>query len=445
MPHDIKSCAAQHFGPWMIEPKWFTEAVSAVKAGTFKSEQVVERGPDGVPVYVWDVTDGVATIPISGQTQKGDSSFGGTSSVRVRNAIRQASKREDVTAILLHIDSPGGTVAGTAELANDVRNARDAGKYVHTHFSDLGASAAYWVGSQADYVTAEPTTLIGSIGVVAIVEDSSGMADKMGVKVHVISTGDHKGAFAPGREVTDEQLADLQRKVNDLNKHFLRGVAKGRDMAMDKVRDLATGQVWIADEAKKRGLVDAVASFDEVTALLTKRTFDMNKEQALAFIDENPDVIADRIEQAKSMGRSDGRGEVISEYEDKLEAAEGDHALAFGSVQDGTDIKAITKIVSDRKAQAEAIQAEATARAAAEQRAEEAEARVKALEALGSGQPPLSTGAGSSTPDYEGMSSKERAEAEWEANEKMADGRKPQDFKKDRYTAFRVQQLDKRD
>src|SRR5438132_10158606 len=83
-----RKCAAQHFGPWMIEPEWFAQAVSAVKAGTFKAETVRDASTDE---KLYEVSgDGIANISIAGQITKGDSSFGGASSVRVRNAIRKA-------------------------------------------------------------------------------------------------------------------------------------------------------------------------------------------------------------------------------------------------------------------------------------------------------------------------------------------------------------------
>jgi hypothetical protein len=101
-----EKCAAQHFGPWMVEPKWFAQAVSAVKAGTFQ--------PDAPPTFESDgyaiTPNGIAVVPVFGQMTKEDSSFGGCNSVRTRKAVRDAGSDPNVRAILLHIDSPGGTV-----------------------------------------------------------------------------------------------------------------------------------------------------------------------------------------------------------------------------------------------------------------------------------------------------------------------------------------------
>ena len=264
-----QACAAQHFGLWLIEPQWFNQAVASIRAGIFIAQPGIFKSKDKgeeEPIYIRD-DSGIAHIYISGQMTKKESSFGGASSIRSRNAIRTAVNDEKVGAILMHIDSPGGTAAGTASLARDVRMA-DTIKPVYTHFEDLGASAAYWVGSQARRVTAEPTSEIGSIGTLAYVVDTSGEFEKNGWKAYVISTGPYKGAFAEGTEITKEQLAYLKETVDDLNRYFLEGVSEGRKMDMKQVETAADGRVYDAVKAKKLGLIDDVQPIDDVLAMI---------------------------------------------------------------------------------------------------------------------------------------------------------------------------------
>ena len=269
----VQKCAAQHFGPWMVEPAWFERAVAAVKAGIYVTYRPrAAEGSEGAerPAYR-RTADGIAVLSLEGQLTKGESSFdGGTSTVRARRAIRQAAGDEAVKAIMLLIDSPGGTVAGTAELAADVAAANRA-KPVHAHIEDLGASAAYWIGSQAARLTATPTSLVGSIGTVAVVEDSSEQMSKEGVVVHVISTGDYKGAFTPGAPVKPEHLEYLRGYVGDLNEHFLGAVATGRHLSLDAVRRLADGRIHLAEAARSLGLLDAVCDQDEAMQDLRSR------------------------------------------------------------------------------------------------------------------------------------------------------------------------------
>ena len=267
------ACMARHIGPWMVEPKWFTDTVAAVKAGLF---QVQETEPPESSLYALG-RDGIATIGIIGSMMKGDSKFGGTNTLRTRRAVRRAVSDQDVKAVMLHIDSPGGMVAGTGELANDVRQANTQ-KPVYAHIEDTGASAAYWVASQARRITATPTSEVGSIGVVAVVEDSSGAAEMEGIKVHVVASAPLKGAFADGAPVTSEQLDYLKGLVRELNSHFLAGVSKGRGMPIAAVREVADGRVHLAANALAMGLIDAVSTLDEAVKFV--RT-DLRKAQKM--------------------------------------------------------------------------------------------------------------------------------------------------------------------
>lgn len=214
----------------------------------------------------------VAVIELTGKLMKQRASMGGgTSTVQARRDIRAAANDPDVSAILLKIDSPGGTAAGTEALANEVAAAKTK-KPVWAYVEDLAASAAYWVASQADKIIANATGLVGSIGTYGVVQDLSGAAAMEGVKVHVIRAGEMKGVGTPGTEITADHLADMQRIVNDLNEHFLAGVRTGRadTLTNAQVFKLADGRVYIAAEAKKLGLIDAVGSFDTAMSDLQK-------------------------------------------------------------------------------------------------------------------------------------------------------------------------------
>jgi signal peptide peptidase SppA len=259
------TCFASHMGLWLIDPMWFQAALDAVRAGGFPTADpaALKAVADAKP---YDLCNGVAVVPIVGQMQKGFTKFGGTSTVATRQALRLALSDPAVGSIMLAVDSPGGTVAGTEELAHAVREA-DKVKPVVAHVEDTGASAAYWVASQARRVTAAPTAEVGSIGTVAVVADTSGAAALEGVKVHVIATGPFKGAGFDGAPITDDQLATIRDRVVALNEHFLAAVAGGRKVSPEKVRnDWADGRVWIAGTAKSMGLVDGVERFDAALA-----------------------------------------------------------------------------------------------------------------------------------------------------------------------------------
>jgi protease-4 len=211
---------------------------------------------------LYSQVDDIALIRIVDQMSKAPSSMGGTSTILTRRAIRQALADEEITSLLLAIDSPGGMVAGTMELAEEVRRASEK-KPVSAHIEDLGASAAYWVASQAQRITATVITQVGSIGVLAEVWDESGVAEKMGLKVHVVSTGPYKGLGAPGTPVTDELLQEVDAIVQGIGAQFFRDVQQGRKLSNPRLAAVTTGQVWLAPQALELGLIDGIESFEQ--------------------------------------------------------------------------------------------------------------------------------------------------------------------------------------
>lgn len=277
-------CVAVHAGLWAVEVGWFRRALAALEAGnaaalsalTLRAARGDVDGPDAAagderrPLYT--LSGGIAHVRIVDQMQKPASKFGGTSTIRVRRAIRAAVGDREARGILLHVDSPGGTAAGTDALARDVA-AAGAVKPLSAHIEDLGASAAYWVASAASAaggrLTASPTSEVGSIGTYAWIPDSRQMYEQAGITVHLVTSGGMKGAFAEGSKVTKEQLAYAQGLVDVHFEHFLDAVAAGRrNLSRDRIAELADGRLHDAAEAVALGLIDAVVTDDEAIGLL---------------------------------------------------------------------------------------------------------------------------------------------------------------------------------
>ncbi len=187
--------------------------------------------------------------------------FGFTSTATLRQTIEEAMANRTVGGILLHIESPGGSVFGTGDLADTIRAARDV-KPVYAYIEDIGASAAYWIASQADRIFTNPTALTPAIGTYMVIDDWSKWFEDKGIKTHVVRAGKFKGAGEVGAKITEEQLADFQREIDSLNQHFVAGVAKGRRMSIDKVVELADGRVYVGAEAQRLGLIDGVQSLE---------------------------------------------------------------------------------------------------------------------------------------------------------------------------------------
>ncbi len=258
-------CAALHFAPWCVRSFWLQQMVEAVRSGIVPAD--AERAKraytvDGDPCHPYQVTaDGIAIISLEGALMKQWSKYGGTSTTWARAAIRHADKNDEVGGTMLHIDSPGGTSAGMAELSDDVRDTK---KPIHAHIDDLGASAAYGPASQADHISMNRTGFAGAIGTYAVIHDTSGAMEMKGVKVHVLATGFMKGAGVEGTEITKEQLDIWQGQVEQHFSHFAALVRNGRSQLRAKAmfNKVSDGRVFDSKQSMELGLIDRIESFD---------------------------------------------------------------------------------------------------------------------------------------------------------------------------------------
>lgn len=281
---DTSQCFQSHLGIWCIEALWMQQALAAIQSGMWKAEQ---SGP--IPVSAvkerpgYELAKGVAVIPLHGHMMKARSKFGGASTVQIRQMIREASRDPEVKTLLLHIDSPGGHVAGTQELADDIYRVRASGKTILAHIDDLGASGAYWAASQCTRITANQTAEVGSIGTVAILEDNSARMERLGVRVHVVSTGPYKGLGVEGTSISSEGLAYIRTRVENLNEHFQQSLRRGRTMKPKQLADASDGRVHIAAQALHMGLIDHICSFEQALEEASQsRLTDTNYRGSLA-------------------------------------------------------------------------------------------------------------------------------------------------------------------
>jgi signal peptide peptidase SppA len=170
-----------------------------------------------------------------------------------------------VDRIVLRIDSPGGTVAGTSEMAETIRQVSAGGKPVIAYVDGMAASAAYWLASQADeIVMAGPTSEVGSIGVITAHVDATRAQESRGFKVQVFRTSPLKAPGALGETLTREQAAAIDRDLKDFHAVFAGAVAAGRSLTDEQVAAATTGEMWRPDAAIAMGLADRVATWEQV-------------------------------------------------------------------------------------------------------------------------------------------------------------------------------------
>jgi capsid assembly protease len=212
----------------------------------------------------------IAVLPLYGVvTQRGNmiddiSGPGSVSTQQFSGSLRDALADDAIGSILIDIDSPGGSVYGVAELADEIYQAR-AKKPVVAIANSLAASAAYWIGSSAAELYVTPGGEVGSIGVYLAHEDWSKNVEEAGVKVTLISAGKYKVEGNPYEALPAEARAFMQSRVDDYYGAFTRGVARGRNVSVAAVRQgMGQGRVLGAGAALSEKMVDGVMTFDEV-------------------------------------------------------------------------------------------------------------------------------------------------------------------------------------
>jgi signal peptide peptidase SppA len=212
----------------------------------------------------------ISVLPLYGiVTQRGNladdmSGPGSVSTQRFSAALREAMADETVGQILIDIDSPGGSVYGVGELAAEILQARST-KPIIGLANSLSASAANWVGSACTEMYVTPGGEVGSIGVWQAHQDVSKAMDEAGVKTTLISAGKFKTEGNPYTALDAEALAFMQSRVDDYYQAFTKGVAKGRGVGIDAVRNgMGQGRVLGADAALAEKMVDGVMTFDDV-------------------------------------------------------------------------------------------------------------------------------------------------------------------------------------
>ncbi len=217
-----------------------------------------------------DKTEGKRVALITGagaivQTARGG--FGGMAADKMSQAISDAAADKDVGAIVLRIDSPGGSPAASETIRRALTQARAKGKPVVVSMGSYAASGGYWVASGADRIVAQPGTLTGSIGVFGGKLSLAGLWDKIGLKWDEANAGAHAAMWSPNAPFTAEEKERFDAQLGDIYKAFVARVMEARKMTREQVLAVAEGRVWTGRQAKDKGLVDALGGIDEAAAL----------------------------------------------------------------------------------------------------------------------------------------------------------------------------------
>ena len=351
--------------PWAIAPEKLAEIKSVYRAH-FAGEKIdwknieakiglgsVKRAKDA-PSY--EITNGVAVIEVTGVLTKGLSFFsflfGGTSTRDISNALTAALKDDAVKSIILHVDSPGGTVSGTQELAAEVFAARGQ-KPIAAYSDGQVTSAAYWIASAADKVyLAGDTVVAGSIGVVATHVDYSKNDEMHGIKVTEVTAGKYKRIYSENAPLSPEGRQTLQDEVDYLYSVFVNDVARQRGVFVEDALAMADGKLFFGRQAIDAGLVDGIITMeglinkmaggapDIFRAVQNNQTKEDTDVDLKTFKEKYPDLY-------KSVA-DEGRAEAQAEAEKAIAEVKTAHEQALKDAQAQVDAGVETRVQEER-------------------------------------------------------------------------------------------------
>ena len=278
------------------------------------------------------IEDGIGVVAIEGPILRKPDLFariffGATSSEDIGEALREAGERDDIKAVFLNIDSPGGTVAGTPELAAAVK-ALNGSKPVYAFSSGLMCSAAYWIASQARAIYATPSAQVGSIGVVQAVIDNTAALDQAGLKVEVFSVGKYKAMGAPGTSLTDDQRELIQSNLAEIAAEFHDAVlSRGRAIPAEAME----GQTFSGKQAQRSNLAGMVP--DRADAMRRLRVYHASVDTGSRSMKTIEDELAEARTQVANLQRDhQAQTELLNEASTSVDSLRGEVELLAAEI-----------------------------------------------------------------------------------------------------------------
>jgi len=238
----------------------------------------------------------VALIPIKGAiVSEAVSIFGQevADSPTIVRFIEKADENENIKAIIFEINSPGGSPVATEEIARAIEKTN---KPTVAWIREMGTSAGYWVASSTDKIVASRMSTTGSIGAIASYLEFSGLLMDYNVTYQRLVSGKYKDIGSPLKPMSIEERVLLQNYLDKLYGYFIKAVAENRNLSEEKVRELATGMIYLGEEAKEFGLVDVLGG----------------KEEAIDIIEKELNITVELVEYREQKGLGDLLGGVFS-------------------------------------------------------------------------------------------------------------------------------------
>lgn len=215
--------------------------------------------------------DGIGVVVAAGDITDGNAGPGAIGGLSTANLIRKAREDDQIKAVVLRVDSPGGSAYGSELIRRELELTRAAGKPVVVSMGNVAASGGYWISMAADEVIADPSTVTGSIGVFAILPTADKVVDKLGIHTAGVTTTWLADAYNPLRPLDPRFGQLVQSSINHIYSEFTTKAAQARKTTPEKIDEVGQGRVWTGAQAKERGLVDTIGSYGDALKSAARR------------------------------------------------------------------------------------------------------------------------------------------------------------------------------
>ncbi|HNP19324.1 MAG TPA: signal peptide peptidase SppA [Fulvivirga sp.] len=245
----------------ILEEKTATNDLTLITYGKYK---------DSFSTYKISKNE-IAVIVADGDIVSGKGDAKSIGSEKFAKQIREAREDDDVKAIVMRINSPGGSYLASDVMWREISLAAKR-KPVIASMSNYAASGGYYLAMACDTIVAQPNTITGSIGIFGMLFNLEGLLnDKLGITNDEVSTGDYSGMLTVSRGLTDAEKSIIQNSVERNYETFVAKAAQGRGMTVDEIKAIASGRVWTGNQAKQNGLVDILGSFDDAISIAAEK------------------------------------------------------------------------------------------------------------------------------------------------------------------------------
>jgi protease IV len=267
-------------------------------------------------------TPKIGVVVAAGEILDGEQPAGTIGGVSTARLIREARLDDDVKAVVLRVDSPGGSMQAAEEIHREIAALQAAGKPLVVSMGDLAASGGYYISAPADEIWASPATITGSIGIFAVIPTFNRLADKVGVSIDGVGTTPLSGQLRLDRPLGPDAKKFLQATIEHGYDVFVGRVSSGRKKSREDVDAIAQGRVWAGVDAKRLGLVDQLGSFDDAVKSAAKRA--KLKSYELHFVEPSLSwaqqlVLQVRVLAARVLFHFDARTERLMRVAERLD------------------------------------------------------------------------------------------------------------------------------